>query len=79
MKAKTALEGAVTINSDILGGTPVFTGTRVPVENLFEFLEAGDSLETFFRAFPRVKPEHAKRVLSESSSGIIAIIGERAA
>ena len=39
---------------DILGGTPVFVGTRVPVRILFEYLEAGDSLEVFLDQFPSV-------------------------
>jgi uncharacterized protein (DUF433 family) len=45
----------VTTSSDIMGGTPVFTGTRVPVQSLIEFLEAGDSIDVFLTAFPSVK------------------------
>ena len=44
---------------DILGGTPVFVGTRVPVKTLFDYLEAGDSLEVFLDQFPSVSREHA--------------------
>lgn len=44
---------------EILGGTPVFVGTRVPVKNLFDYLEAGDSLEVFLDAFPSVTREQA--------------------
>jgi uncharacterized protein (DUF433 family) len=40
---------------EVLGGTPVFTGTRVPVETLFEYLEGGDSIEDFLEGFPSVK------------------------
>jgi uncharacterized protein (DUF433 family) len=49
------------INSDpeIQGGVPVFLGTRVPVKNLFDYLEAGDSLEDFLRSFPSVSKEQA--------------------
>lgn len=43
---------------DILRGTPVFRGTRVPVRILFEHLEAGDGLEVFFTDFPSVTPRH---------------------
>ena len=43
----------------ILGGTPVFVGTRVPVRILFEYLQAGDSLETFLDQFPTVSREQA--------------------
>ena len=49
------------IHSDpeILGGTPVFVGTRVPVQNLIDYLEAGDSLEDFLKSFPSVSREQA--------------------
>ena len=44
---------------EILGGTPVFMGTRVPVKILFDYLEAGDSLEVFLDQFPSVRREQA--------------------
>ena len=47
----------------ILGGTPVFIGTRVPVRILFEYLEAGDSLEIFLEQFPTVTREQAVAAL----------------
>jgi len=49
------------VHSDpnILGGTPVFVGTRVPVQNLIDYLEAGDSLEDFLNSFPSVTREQA--------------------
>jgi uncharacterized protein (DUF433 family) len=49
------------IHSDpeTLGGTPVFLGTRVPLRNLIDFLEAGDSLEDFLKSFPSVSWEQA--------------------
>jgi len=48
---------------DILGGTPVFVGTRVPVKNLFDYLEAGDSLDDFLTSFPSVTREQAVAAL----------------
>ena len=48
---------------DILGGTPVFVGTRVPVQNLIDCLEAGDSLEEFLDSFPTVTREQAVAAL----------------
>jgi uncharacterized protein (DUF433 family) len=48
---------------DILGGTSVFIGTRVPVKNLFDYLEAGDSLDVFLDAFPSVSREQAVAAL----------------
>ncbi|MCC7126048.1 MAG: DUF433 domain-containing protein [Acidobacteria bacterium] len=44
---------------DILGGTPVFVGTRVPVQSLFDYLEAGDTLDEFLRQFPSVRRDQA--------------------
>ena len=44
---------------DILGGTPVFVGTRVPLQNLIDYLEAGDSLDDFLDSFPTVTREQA--------------------
>jgi uncharacterized protein (DUF433 family) len=48
---------------DILGGIPVFVGTRVPVQNLIDCLEAGDSLEEFLDSFPSVRREQAVAAL----------------
>ena len=56
---------ASVIHSDpeILGGTPVFVGTRVPVQSLFDYLEAGDSLDEFLRQFPSVRRDQAIEAL----------------
>jgi uncharacterized protein (DUF433 family) len=48
---------------EILGGTPVFIGTRVPVRALFDYLEGGHKLEEFLDDFPTVRKEHAVAVL----------------
>lgn len=61
----------ITIDSEILGGRPVFTGTRVPVESLFDHLKAGLSLNEFLSDFPSVSREQAialldKNILTES-------------
>ncbi|HEV2882442.1 MAG TPA: DUF433 domain-containing protein [Pyrinomonadaceae bacterium] len=50
-------------SEDILGGTPVFAGTRVPVQTLFDYLEGGDSLDEFLDDFPAVSREHVVKVL----------------
>lgn len=55
--------GGVNIDPEIMGGTPVFTGTRVPVQTLFDYLEGGDTLEEFLDDFPSVSKSHAIRVL----------------
>ena len=56
-------EPLITVSPDYLGGTPVFTGTRVPVKNLFDYLEAGDPLAEFLSEFPDVSREHAVAVI----------------
>lgn len=53
---------------DILGGTPVFVGTRVPVRSLFDYLEAGDSLDEFLDSFPSVTKEQAVAALEWARS-----------
>ena len=60
----------ITIDAEILGGIPVFTGTRVPVQGLFDYLEAGDSLDDFLEAFPDVGREQAIRVLEASKASV---------
>ena len=51
---------------EILGGEPVFAGTRVPVKSLFDHLEAGDSIEEFLEGFPSVKREQVIALLEEA-------------
>ena len=55
--------GIVHSDPEILGGTPVFMGTRVPLQNLIDYLEGGESVEDFLRAFPTVKREQAIAVI----------------
>jgi uncharacterized protein (DUF433 family) len=57
---------------DILGGTPVFTGTRVPVQSLLDYLEAGDSLDEFLDHFPSVSRDQAVAALELAKSLLVA-------
>jgi uncharacterized protein (DUF433 family) len=57
------LESVVRSDPDVLGGTPVFAGTRVPIKNLVDYLAAGDSLERFLDHFPSVTREQAVAAL----------------
>lgn len=50
---------------EILGGTPVFVGTRVPVKNLFDYLEAGNSIDEFIDDFPAVSQAQVLELLKE--------------
>lgn len=57
------LDSVVQVDPEILGGTPVFRGTRVPVKNLLDYLAAGDTLEQFLDDFPTVKRAQAVAAL----------------
>ncbi len=62
----------VSQDPQILGGEPVFVGTRVPVKSLFDHLEAGDSVEDFLDGFPSVKRELVIALLEESKAHALA-------
>ena len=62
---------AITVDKDILGGIPVFKGTRVPVKNLFDYLEAGDSLNDFLNDFDYIPREYCLEVLKASEKLLI--------
>jgi uncharacterized protein (DUF433 family) len=59
-------EKVINIDPDILGGTPVFFGTRVPIKNLFDYLETGDSIEVFLEDFDGVSKNQVVGVLEIS-------------
>jgi uncharacterized protein (DUF433 family) len=61
----------VEIDPEKLSGTPVFYGTRVPIQNLFDCLEGGESLDEFLDQFPTVTREQALAVLEESKERLI--------
>ena len=68
----------INIDPDILGGTPVFFGTRVPIKNLFDYLKTGDTMEMFLEDFEGVSRTQVIRVLEmslkliETSSNILS-------
>jgi uncharacterized protein (DUF433 family) len=64
----------ITIDPDIVSGTPVFRGTRVPVEALIDNLEAGLSLDEFLENFPTVTREQAMQVLEFSKSALLQVL-----
>ena len=64
---------------DILGGTPVFSGTRVPVRILIEYLEAGDRLDDFLDSFPTVSRSQAIEVLERAKATLAGSSDEAAA
>lgn len=61
----------INIDKEILGGTPVFNGTRVPIKNLFDYLETGETIDEFLDDFPSVKREQIIKLLEFSEQIII--------
>ncbi|MFO1433096.1 MAG: DUF433 domain-containing protein [Candidatus Competibacteraceae bacterium] len=65
-------EHVINQDPDILGGTPVFTGTRVPIQTLIDYLKAGDSLDDFLEGFPSVSREQAQAFLEIAMDSALA-------
>ncbi|MDX1999061.1 MAG: DUF433 domain-containing protein [Thermoanaerobaculia bacterium] len=57
---------------EVMGGTPVFAGTRVPVQTLLDYLEAGESLDDFLEGFPSVKREQVITFLEDAKDSLVA-------
>ena len=68
----TQLSEIVHSDPEILGGTPVFVGTRVPVQSLFDYLEGGESLDEFLRQFPSVRRDQAVAALEIARTALLA-------
>lgn len=69
--------GIVEVNPEILGGTPVFKGTRVPVQTLIDYLKGGESIESFLDGFPSVSRAQAEAFLQIAYSvpGSVVVVG----
>lgn len=61
----------ISFDPDILGGIPVFSGTRVPVSILFDYLKGGDSLQDFLNNYPTVKKTVAKKIIQLSAENLL--------
>ena len=70
------LNDVIEINQEKVSGTPVFAGTRVPIKNLFDYLEGGDSLEDFLEGFPPVTRQQAIQVLELAERFLIKEVGK---
>jgi uncharacterized protein (DUF433 family) len=64
---------------EIVSGTPVFVGTRVPVKTLFDYLAAGDPLDRFLDHFPTVTSEQAVQAIELASEALLETVGARSA
>jgi uncharacterized protein (DUF433 family) len=67
--------GVVFSSPDVMGGTPVFAGTRVPIETLLDYLEGGESIEDFLEGFPSVNRKQVIAFLEETKARVLAEAG----
>lgn len=67
------IEELIERNPEKLGGTPVFPGTRVPIKHLFDYLNAGDGIETFLQQFPSVSRDQALAVVDASRNSLLSV------
>jgi uncharacterized protein (DUF433 family) len=63
----------ITSSPDVLGGTPVFANTRVPIQTFIEYLEGGQTIDDFLEGFPTVSREQVIAVLEEAKTRILAV------
>jgi uncharacterized protein (DUF433 family) len=61
----------ISCDPEIMGGTPVFRGTRVPVQTLLDYLEAGESIDEFLEGFPSVKREQVIAFLEQAKDRLV--------
>ncbi len=64
----------ISTSPDVMGGTPVFAGTRVPVKTLLDYLKAGESIDDFLDGFPTVTREQVIALLEEAEEQLIRIV-----
>jgi uncharacterized protein (DUF433 family) len=67
-------KSAISRSPDVMGGTPVFSGTRVPVQTLLDYLEAGDSIGDFLEGFPSVTKEQVVTFLEDARDRLVASV-----
>ncbi len=68
------VEPMIASSNDVMGGTPVFHGTRVPVQTLLNYLEAGDTINEFLEGFPSVPHEQVVAFLEEGKNRLVASV-----
>jgi uncharacterized protein (DUF433 family) len=65
-------KSVISCNPDVMGGTPVFAGTRVPIQTLLDYLEAGDSIDEFLVGFSSVNREQVIAFLEQAKDRLVA-------
>jgi uncharacterized protein (DUF433 family) len=71
---KVMKESVITSTPDVMGGTPVFVGTRVPVQTLIDYIKGGESIDDFLEGFPTVSREQVIAVLDEVEEQIVKTV-----
>ena len=69
--AKLTIDSLITCDAEIMSGTPVFKNTRVPIKNLIDYLETGESLDDFLEDFPSVSREQAVQTLKFAREALL--------
>ena len=64
----------VSVDPEVMGGTPCFTGTRVPVQTFLDYVEGGDSIDEFLADFPKVKRSHLVAFLQNATEYFVAVV-----
>lgn len=64
----------ISASGDVMGGTPVFAGTRVPVQTLLDYLKAGESIDDFLDGFPTVTKEQVIALLEEAGKKLVDMV-----
>ena len=64
----------ISTSPEVMGGTPVFSGTRVPVQTLLDYLKAGESIDDFLDGFPTVTKEQVVALLEEAGKQLIGMV-----
>lgn len=67
-------QSLISCSSDVMGGTPVFAGTRVPVQTLLDYLEAGETINNFLEGFPTVSRVQVVAFLEEAKDRMVAAV-----
>ncbi len=65
-------KAVISCSPEVMGGTPVFSGTRVPVQTLLDYLESGESIDDFLAGFPSVNREQVIEFLEQAKDRLVA-------
>jgi uncharacterized protein (DUF433 family) len=74
MDSQTLENPILSRSSEVMGGTPVFTGTRVPIQTLLDYVEAGDSIDDFLAGFPTVRRDQVIGFLEQAKERMLASV-----